>query len=113
METKLKTITDRKDRFVKIGLEGLNLIAECDNRMVAEWAFVEYDDRMLLGVVKMQTDSERCGIGSEMWKEAEDCYQAFAIAKNFSIAGAAFLNSRVSGGECKFEHEQVYDSRFC
>jgi hypothetical protein len=112
METIWLEMVDRNGRKIQIGLRDQNIVAEHERKEIAEWTFMEYDHRMLLGVVDMQSDYERYGIGTEMWRVAEDYHRDFAIVDHFTESGASFMNALVRKEFWRFEHELVQDERF-
>jgi hypothetical protein len=112
MDTLCITIIDLRGRSIEIGHVDQHIVAEHNKVRIAEWTFAEYDRRMLLGVAEMDEDYENAGIGTAMWREAEELHSDFAIADHFTNSGAKFFKNRFERRLAVYDHEEVYDPRF-
>lgn len=108
MDTKVNTFIDKKGRTIIVGYDAENIVAEHNGVEIARWTFdLSIEDKTLLGVVSMEKEYERAGIG--MMKAAEEQHNDFLVVKHFSSEGAAFFRKCHENKISKFSHEEVVE----
>ena len=111
MDEIITTMIDKKNRPIDIGGEGENIIAEYHGDEIGRFVFDDNGKRFLAHM-HMDDDYQRCGIGVEMIKLAENWYDDFNIVDTLTDDGAAFVNYCKDNNIFKFTHELTHDDRY-
>lgn len=60
----------------------------------------------------IESNYQRCGIGTELIKLAEEWYDSFGIVNHLSNEGESFLNFCLNNNIFKLKHKVVFDDRY-
>lgn len=91
MDNYVRTIVDKNSRFINIGGDCDNIVAEYNDQEIGRFDFDFIDDKRILTHCLIDEGFQRCSIGTEMMKLAEDWHDNFDISKHLADEGACFL----------------------
>lgn len=111
MDNPVMTYKDSQKRFITIGFDEINIVAEHNEMQIGLFDFDELDNCTLLTNCSIAIDYQRAGIGIEMIKLAEQWYSEFCIVNHLSTEGAAFMTYCMNN-IFNLNHQFIDDNRF-